>query len=169
MSFESPRTLSHASDWEMDVTDNVVDLWKWINKYGERLAEFIFFLVRILTAVDEIYRAMVYALTIEELQVAAGQIASTGIIALSYVQKVSEKVRKLTVEDLPLCFDLSIGNVYHVSHVFHNPSQVSLASDLMYNHMTRDITSSFGYDYILRQVLLVSLHVLGLDFMLLFK
>eukprot|EP00268_Persea_americana_P033337 TRINITY_DN3300_c0_g1_i8.p1 TRINITY_DN3300_c0_g1~~TRINITY_DN3300_c0_g1_i8.p1 ORF type:complete len:392 (+),score=60.68 TRINITY_DN3300_c0_g1_i8:40-1215(+) len=51
--------------------------------------------------------------------VAAGQIASTGIIALSYVQKVSEKV--------------------------------SLASDLMYNHMTRDITSSFGYDYILRQ------------------
>ncbi|OAY73003.1 mitochondrial import receptor subunit TOM40-1-like [Ananas comosus] len=51
--------------------------------------------------------------------VATGQIASTGIVALSYVQKVSEKV--------------------------------SLASDFMYNHMTRDVTSSFGYDYILRQ------------------
>lgn len=51
--------------------------------------------------------------------VAAGQVASTGIIALSYVQKVSEKV--------------------------------SLGSDLLYNHMTRDITSSFGYDYMLRQ------------------
>ncbi|KAL5994923.1 hypothetical protein ACLOJK_024980 [Asimina triloba] len=51
--------------------------------------------------------------------VAAGQVASTGIIALSYVQKVSEKV--------------------------------SLATDLMYNHMTRDITTSVGYDYMLRQ------------------
>ncbi|WOL04577.1 mitochondrial import receptor subunit TOM40-1-like [Canna indica] len=51
--------------------------------------------------------------------VATGQVASTGIVALSYVQKVSEKV--------------------------------SLASDFMYNHMTGDVTSSFGYDYILRQ------------------
>ncbi|KAJ8478753.1 hypothetical protein OPV22_022480 [Ensete ventricosum] len=51
--------------------------------------------------------------------VTTGQIASTGIVALSYVQKVSEKV--------------------------------SLASEFMYNHMTRDVTSSFGYDYILRQ------------------
>ncbi|XP_010943655.1 mitochondrial import receptor subunit TOM40-1 isoform X1 [Elaeis guineensis] len=51
--------------------------------------------------------------------VATGQVASTGIVALSYVQKVSEKV--------------------------------SLASDFMYNLMTRDVTSSFGYDYILRQ------------------
>ncbi|XP_020267207.1 mitochondrial import receptor subunit TOM40-1-like [Asparagus officinalis] len=51
--------------------------------------------------------------------VATGQVASTGIVALSYVQKISEKV--------------------------------SLASDFMYNHMTRDVTSSFGYDYILRQ------------------
>ncbi|XP_077226428.1 mitochondrial import receptor subunit TOM40-1-like [Tasmannia lanceolata] len=51
--------------------------------------------------------------------VAAGQVASTGIVALSYVQKVSEKV--------------------------------SLATDLLYNHMTRDITTSVGYDYILRQ------------------
>ncbi|KAJ9565202.1 hypothetical protein OSB04_001168 [Centaurea solstitialis] len=51
--------------------------------------------------------------------VASGQIASTGMLALSYVQKVSEKV--------------------------------SLASDLMYNYMSRDVTASFGYDYILRQ------------------
>ncbi|XP_008792476.2 mitochondrial import receptor subunit TOM40-1-like isoform X1 [Phoenix dactylifera] len=51
--------------------------------------------------------------------VATAQAASTGIVALCYVQKVSEKV--------------------------------SLASDFMYNHMTRDVTSSFGYDYILRQ------------------
>eukprot|EP00268_Persea_americana_P033333 TRINITY_DN3300_c0_g1_i2.p1 TRINITY_DN3300_c0_g1~~TRINITY_DN3300_c0_g1_i2.p1 ORF type:complete len:113 (+),score=23.73 TRINITY_DN3300_c0_g1_i2:759-1097(+) len=62
---------------------------------------------------------MVDDLTYKCLQVAAGQIANTGILALSYVQKISEKV--------------------------------SLASDLIYNHMTRDITSSFGYDYILRQ------------------
>ncbi|KAL4587874.1 hypothetical protein LXL04_000749 [Taraxacum kok-saghyz] len=51
--------------------------------------------------------------------VASGQIASTGMVALGYVQKVSEKV--------------------------------SLASDLMYNYMSRDVTASFGYDYILRQ------------------
>ncbi|URD85656.1 Mitochondrial import receptor subunit TOM40 [Musa troglodytarum] len=51
--------------------------------------------------------------------VATGQVASTGIVALSYVQEVSEKV--------------------------------SLASDFMYNHLTQDATSSFGYDYILRQ------------------
>ncbi|GER54599.1 mitochondrial import receptor subunit tom40 [Striga asiatica] len=51
--------------------------------------------------------------------VAAGQVASTGMVALSYVQKVSEKV--------------------------------SLASDFMYNAMSRDVTASFGYDYILRQ------------------
>ncbi|CAN6306797.1 unnamed protein product [Urochloa humidicola] len=47
------------------------------------------------------------------------QVASTGIVALSYVQKVSEKV--------------------------------SLAADFMYNHMSKDVTSSFGYDYFLRQ------------------
>ncbi|KAG0496119.1 hypothetical protein HPP92_000810 [Vanilla planifolia] len=51
--------------------------------------------------------------------VATGQIASTGVVALSYVQKVSEKV--------------------------------SLASDFMYNQMSKDVTASFGYDYILRQ------------------
>nr|XP_023905383.1 mitochondrial import receptor subunit TOM40-1-like [Quercus suber]POF19764.1 mitochondrial import receptor subunit tom40-1 [Quercus suber] len=51
--------------------------------------------------------------------VATGQVASTGMVALSYVQKVSEKV--------------------------------SLASDFMYNYMSRDVTASVGYDYILRQ------------------
>ncbi|KAJ1255029.1 hypothetical protein BS78_03G119100 [Paspalum vaginatum] len=51
--------------------------------------------------------------------VATGQIATTGMVALSYVQKVSEKV--------------------------------SLASDFMYNQMTKDVTASFGYDYMLRQ------------------
>ncbi|KAJ0037680.1 hypothetical protein Pint_23257 [Pistacia integerrima] len=51
--------------------------------------------------------------------VATGQVASTGMVALSYVQKLSEKV--------------------------------SLASDFMYNYMSRDVTASVGYDYILRQ------------------
>ncbi|KAJ8464974.1 hypothetical protein OPV22_027526 [Ensete ventricosum] len=30
--------------------------------------------------------------------------------------------------------------------------KVSLASDFLYNHLTQDVTSSFGYDYILPQV-----------------
>ncbi|XP_062208532.1 mitochondrial import receptor subunit TOM40-1-like [Phragmites australis] len=51
--------------------------------------------------------------------VATGQIATTGMVSLSYVQKISEKV--------------------------------SLASDFMYNQMTKDVTASFGYDYMLRQ------------------
>ncbi|KAG6527440.1 hypothetical protein ZIOFF_009542 [Zingiber officinale] len=51
--------------------------------------------------------------------VATAQVATTGIVGLSYVQKISEKV--------------------------------SLASDFMYNQMSRDVTSTFGYDYILRQ------------------
>ncbi|CAL1387937.1 unnamed protein product [Linum trigynum] len=51
--------------------------------------------------------------------VATGQVASTGMIAMSYVQKVSEKV--------------------------------SLATDFMYNYLSRDVTASVGYDYILRQ------------------
>ncbi|GKC69010.1 mitochondrial import receptor subunit TOM40-1-like protein [Tanacetum coccineum] len=53
--------------------------------------------------------------------VATGQIATTGMVALGYVQKVSEKV--------------------------------SLASDLMYNYMSREATASFGYDYMLHQIL----------------
>ncbi|GJY47945.1 mitochondrial import receptor subunit TOM40-1-like protein [Tanacetum coccineum] len=52
-------------------------------------------------------------------QVTSGQIARTGMVALSYVQIVSEKV--------------------------------SLATDLMYNYMSRDATASFGYDYMLCQ------------------
>ncbi|XP_065868693.1 mitochondrial import receptor subunit TOM40-1 [Euphorbia lathyris] len=51
--------------------------------------------------------------------VATGQVASTGMVLLSYVQKISEKV--------------------------------SLATDLMYNYLSRDVTASVGYDYILRQ------------------
>uniref|UniRef100_A0ACD5VXE1 Uncharacterized protein n=1 Tax=Avena sativa TaxID=4498 RepID=A0ACD5VXE1_AVESA len=51
--------------------------------------------------------------------VATGQIARTGVVSLSYVQKVSEKV--------------------------------SLASDFMYNHLSKDVTASVGYDYMLRQ------------------
>lgn len=34
--------------------------------------------------------------------------------------------------------------------------QVSLASDFMYNYMSRDVTASVGYDYILRQVISVA-------------
>jgi len=30
--------------------------------------------------------------------------------------------------------------------------QVSLASEFMCNYLSRDVTASFGYDYILRQV-----------------
>ncbi|KAL8170764.1 hypothetical protein V2J09_022568 [Rumex salicifolius] len=51
--------------------------------------------------------------------VATGQIASTGMLALCYVQKVSEKV--------------------------------SLATDFMYNYLSKEATTSVGYDYILRQ------------------
>ncbi|CAI9107216.1 OLC1v1006524C2 [Oldenlandia corymbosa var. corymbosa] len=51
--------------------------------------------------------------------VATGQVASTGMVMLGYVQKLTDKI--------------------------------SLAADFMYNHMSRDVTSSFGYDYILRQ------------------
>ncbi|KAL9330294.1 hypothetical protein ACSQ67_005297 [Phaseolus vulgaris] len=54
-----------------------------------------------------------------EKMVATGQVASTGMVLLSYVQKVSEKV--------------------------------SLASEFMCNYLSRDVTASFGYDYILRQ------------------
>lgn len=51
--------------------------------------------------------------------VANGQITSTGMVALSYVQKPSEKV--------------------------------SLATELMYNYMSKDVTATVGYDYIFRQ------------------
>lgn len=30
--------------------------------------------------------------------------------------------------------------------------QVSLATDFMYNYLSKEVTSSVGYDYILRQV-----------------
>ncbi|KAL2634344.1 hypothetical protein R1flu_005823 [Riccia fluitans] len=50
--------------------------------------------------------------------IATGQIASTGMVSLTYVQRVSEKV--------------------------------SLASDFMYNWMSKEATTSVGYDYLLR-------------------
>ncbi|KAH9611450.1 hypothetical protein KSS87_000393 [Heliosperma pusillum] len=51
--------------------------------------------------------------------VATGQVANTGMIALSYSHKASEKI--------------------------------SLATEFMYNYMSRDVTASVGYDAILRQ------------------
>ncbi|XP_028072863.1 mitochondrial import receptor subunit TOM40-1-like [Camellia sinensis] len=69
------------------------------------------------------------------LQVATGQVASTGMVAMSYVQKVSEKV--------------------------------SLASEFMYNYMSRDVTASVGYDYILRQIKNLRTFVLLLNIWLL--
>lgn len=51
--------------------------------------------------------------------VATGQVATTGMVALSYVQKASEKV--------------------------------SLATDFMYNYLSKDVIASVGYDCIFRQ------------------
>ncbi|KAE8711772.1 Detected protein of confused Function [Hibiscus syriacus] len=59
-------------------------------------------------------------LLIRAAKVAAGQVASTGMVALSYVLKVSDKA--------------------------------SLESDFMCNYITKDVTSSVGYDYILRRL-----------------
>lgn len=81
------------------------------------------------------------------LQVGTLQVASTGIVALSYVQKVSEKVRHFYyVHELFACY------FNQVLICKYTEVQVSLATDFMYNHMSRDVTSSVGYDYILRQV-----------------
>lgn len=82
------------------------------------------------------------------IQVATGQIASTGMALLSYVQKVSDKVS----QSWHIKFVLSI--VLFNSYIEFS-LQVSLATDLMcnFNSMSRDVTASFGYDYILRQVL----------------
>ncbi|KAK4756834.1 hypothetical protein SAY87_006961 [Trapa incisa] len=77
--------------------------------------------------------------------VATGQVASTGMVALGYVHKVSEKVKK---------FDFVHCLVWDLYDEFLRPFfklQVSLASDFMYNYMSRDVTASAGYDYILRQ------------------
>ncbi|CAD6270890.1 unnamed protein product [Miscanthus lutarioriparius] len=62
------------------------------------------------------------------MEVGTAQIATTGMVALSYVQKVSEKLRYIS-----------------------NCVQVSLASDFMYSSVTKDVTATFGYDYMLRQ------------------
>lgn len=79
------------------------------------------------------------------IQVATGQVASTGMVLLSYVQKVSEKVSTSS----HCRFVLSV--VLFISHMKCS-LQVSLAADLMCNYLSRDVTASFGYDYILRQV-----------------
>jgi|APAra0007618328_1042625.scaffolds.fasta_scaffold25121_1 hypothetical protein len=34
----------------------------------------------------------------------------------------------------------------------NHDTQVSLATDFMYNYFSRDVTASVGYDYMLRQV-----------------
>lgn len=41
-------------------------------------------------------------------------------------------------------------------------AKVSLATDFMYNYMSRDVTASVGYDYILRQVSVVIVKVFGI-------
>eukprot|EP00249_Psilotum_nudum_P019260 c27169_g3_i4 orf=391-1389(+) len=51
--------------------------------------------------------------------IATAQVASTGIVNLTYVQRVSDKV--------------------------------SLVSEFMYNHLSREVTTTVGYDYLLRQ------------------
>ncbi|KAL5052463.1 hypothetical protein RYX36_033145 [Vicia faba] len=78
--------------------------------------------------------------------VATGQIASTGMALLSYVQKVSDKVSQSRHSRFVL--SLVLFNSY-----IEFSLQVSLATDLMcnFNSMSRDVTASFGYDYILRQ------------------
>jgi mitochondrial import receptor subunit TOM40 len=85
-------------------------------------------------------------------QVATGQIATTGMVALSYVQKVSQKVSVFISFFLLLDFFFSLRAAsFHSFFV-----QVSLASDFMYNQMSKDVTATFGYDYMLRQVTLFS-------------
>lgn len=54
-----------------------------------------------------------------EKMVATCQLASTGLVSMTYVRRISEKV--------------------------------TLASDFLYNHATREATSTLGYDYLLRQ------------------
>ncbi|KAM3309414.1 mitochondrial import receptor subunit TOM40-1 [Capsicum chacoense] len=75
--------------------------------------------------------------------VAAGQVASTGLVALSYVQKISEKVLRITSISTTTFVTAFVKLFLYM--------QVSLASDFMYNYLSRDVTASFGYDYFLRQ------------------
>lgn len=77
------------------------------------------------------------------------------MVALSYVQKLSEKVRRLRF----FFFNSYLFQMSAICYlgIFLIPLffiKVSLATDLMYNYMSRDVTSSVGYDYILRQVYL---------------
>lgn len=45
----------------------------------------------------------------------------------------------------------------------YQPLQVSLATDFMYNSMSRDATASVGYDYILRQVYFGDMYIILLQ------
>ncbi len=86
--------------------------------------------------------------------VVTAQLATTGLLSVTYVQKVSEKVNTLTIICMPFqvppaswlchCHSLQV-----VIGVFC--AQVSLASDFMWNLNAREATASFGYDYVLRQ------------------
>ena len=87
------------------------------------------------------------------------QVASTGIVALSYVQQVSEKVRIQYFQHESLAYDVNLLLTYEYINM-----QVSLATDFMYNHMSRDVTSSVGYDYMLRQVSVPTKHFEYLTF-----
>jgi len=40
----------------------------------------------------------------------------------------------------------------HSIFFMNHDTQVSLATDFMYNYFSRDVTASVGYDYMLRQV-----------------
>ena len=87
------------------------------------------------------------------IQVATGQVASTGMVLLSYVQKVSEKVSQSWRSRFMLFFNWT----FFISFI-KCTFQVSLASELMCNYLSRDVTASFGYDYILRQVAFLFSH-----------
>ncbi|KAF9615241.1 hypothetical protein IFM89_022503 [Coptis chinensis] len=88
-------------------------------RYVQKLSEKVFF------ALDFMFILMSRDITTSAgydyilCQVATGQVASNGMVALNYVHKLYENV--------------------------------SLVLDFMFNLMSRDITASVGYDYILRQ------------------
>lgn len=121
--------LGRTHNWHKTM-DSLIYIFSWGNKY---------------------YSLYLMKLYILYVQVATAQIASTGMVALSYVQKVSEKVSVCSYHFLPTSFFALYEQLRHISICV----QVSLASDFMYNHITKDVTASFGYDYMLRQVSLL--------------
>ncbi|CAL9766896.1 unnamed protein product [Musa acuminata subsp. burmannicoides] len=70
--------------------------------------------------------------------VATGQVASTGIVALGYVQKVSEKVRDLKIRKELLFMLYVCACCYKSYHL-----QVSLASDFMGKLDSNDVIAAF--------------------------